>query len=134
MLIRALTYREQGLALTVEKALSGGTEGVVHMTVDSCGKDHGRPWWPALTSRSSTSSGCTRAPRPAHAGGERLPMRGLADAQRPPRQRQEHHGVMMLAAGKGASITVQAEGEDAEAGARRGAETDRGQVRRGRVG
>jgi len=25
MLIRALTYREQGLALTVEKALSGGT-------------------------------------------------------------------------------------------------------------
>ena len=41
MLIRALTYREQGLALTVEKALSGGTEGVVHMTVDSCGKDHG---------------------------------------------------------------------------------------------
>jgi PTS system ascorbate-specific IIA component len=41
MLIRALTYREQGLASAVEKALSGGTEGVVHMTVDSCGKDHG---------------------------------------------------------------------------------------------
>jgi PTS system ascorbate-specific IIA component len=41
MLIRALTYREQGLAITVEKALSGGTEGVIHMTVDSCGKDHG---------------------------------------------------------------------------------------------
>jgi len=41
MLIRALTYREQGLALTVEKALSGGTEGVVHMTVDSCGRGHG---------------------------------------------------------------------------------------------
>jgi PTS system mannose-specific IIA component len=40
MLIRALTYREQGLAITVEKALSGGTEGVIHMTVDSCGKDH----------------------------------------------------------------------------------------------
>ena len=41
MLIRALTYREQGLALVVEKALSGGTEGVLHMTTDSCGKDHG---------------------------------------------------------------------------------------------
>ena len=41
MLIRALTYREQGLAITVEKALSGGTEGVIHMTVDSCGRDHG---------------------------------------------------------------------------------------------
>ena len=40
MLIRALTYREQGLAMVVEKALSGGTEGVIHMTVDSCGKDH----------------------------------------------------------------------------------------------
>ncbi len=41
MLIRALTYREQGLAITVEKALSGGTAGVIHMTMDSCGKDHG---------------------------------------------------------------------------------------------
>ena len=37
MLIRALTYREKGdLAKVVKKALSGGTEGVVHMTVDSC--------------------------------------------------------------------------------------------------
>ena len=36
MLIRALTYRDQGLALVVEKALSGGTEGVVHMTTDCC--------------------------------------------------------------------------------------------------
>jgi PTS system ascorbate-specific IIA component len=40
MLIRALTYREQGLANAVEKALSGGTEGVIHMTTDSCSKDH----------------------------------------------------------------------------------------------
>jgi PTS system ascorbate-specific IIA component len=38
MLIRVLTYREQGLAVAVEKALSGGTEGVVHMTRDACGK------------------------------------------------------------------------------------------------
>jgi len=36
MLIRALTYREQGLAIAVEKALSGGTEGVLHMTSDRC--------------------------------------------------------------------------------------------------
>ena len=41
MLIRALTYREQGLEMTLKKALSGGTEGVLHMTTDSCGKDHG---------------------------------------------------------------------------------------------
>jgi len=40
MLVRVLTYRDKGLALAVEKALSGGTEGVVHMTMDSCGKDH----------------------------------------------------------------------------------------------
>ena len=43
MLIRALTYREHGLAAAVEKALSGGTEGVIHMTTDACGKDHGGP-------------------------------------------------------------------------------------------
>jgi PTS system ascorbate-specific IIA component len=42
MLVRALTYREQGLETVVEKALSGGTEGVVHMTTDTCGKDHGQ--------------------------------------------------------------------------------------------
>jgi PTS system ascorbate-specific IIA component len=41
MLVRALTYRDQGLVTTVEKALSGGTEGVIHMTTDSCGKDQG---------------------------------------------------------------------------------------------
>ena len=40
MLIRALTYRDQGLSAVVEKALSGGTEGVIHMTMDSCAKDH----------------------------------------------------------------------------------------------
>ena len=31
MLIRALTYRNESLAIVLEKALSGGTEGVVHM-------------------------------------------------------------------------------------------------------
>jgi PTS system ascorbate-specific IIA component len=31
MLIRALTYRDKGLVVMVEKALSGGTEGVLHM-------------------------------------------------------------------------------------------------------
>ena len=36
MLIRVLTYREQGLAAAVEKALSGGTGGVIHMTKDAC--------------------------------------------------------------------------------------------------
>ena len=42
MLIRALTYREKGnLAKVVRKALSGGTEGVLHMTTDSC-NGHGK--------------------------------------------------------------------------------------------
>jgi mannose PTS system EIIA component len=36
MLVRALTYREQGLAMVVQKALSGGAEGVIHMTTDRC--------------------------------------------------------------------------------------------------
>ena len=36
MLVRALTYRERGLKKVIEKALSGGTEGVLHMTNDAC--------------------------------------------------------------------------------------------------
>jgi PTS system mannose-specific IIA component len=40
MLVRVLTYRDKGLALAVEKALSGGAEGVVHMATDSCDGAH----------------------------------------------------------------------------------------------
>ena len=36
MLIRALTYREEPLAIVVEKAISGGTAGVVHLNTDPC--------------------------------------------------------------------------------------------------
>ena len=36
MLIRALTYRDEPLAAVVAKALSGGLEGVVHLTSDIC--------------------------------------------------------------------------------------------------
>ena len=36
MLVRALTYRDRPLAAVVEKALSGGREGVVYMTEDCC--------------------------------------------------------------------------------------------------
>ncbi len=36
MLIRALTYREEPLAIIVEKAISGGTAGVVHLNTDQC--------------------------------------------------------------------------------------------------
>jgi len=36
MLVRALTYRDQDLKKVVQKALSGGSEGVLHMTTDSC--------------------------------------------------------------------------------------------------
>ncbi|MBM3383799.1 MAG: PTS fructose transporter subunit IIA [Betaproteobacteria bacterium] len=34
MLVRALTYRDKGLQVMVQKTLSGGTEGVLHMTQD----------------------------------------------------------------------------------------------------
>ena len=37
MLLRALTYRESPLATLLEKAMSGGHEGVVHMNTDRCG-------------------------------------------------------------------------------------------------
>ena len=36
MLIRALTYREEPLAIVIEKAISGGTAGVVHLNTDQC--------------------------------------------------------------------------------------------------
>jgi len=36
MLMRALTYRDEPLARVVEKARSGGVEGVLHMNSDSC--------------------------------------------------------------------------------------------------
>jgi mannose PTS system EIIA component len=36
MLIRALTYRDEPLPAVVDKAMSGGHEGVVHLTSDVC--------------------------------------------------------------------------------------------------
>ena len=36
MLIRALTYRDEPLAAVLQKAMSGGQEGVVHLTSDVC--------------------------------------------------------------------------------------------------
>ena len=36
MLVRTLTYRNGNLAKLVEKALSGGREGVVHFTEEAC--------------------------------------------------------------------------------------------------
>jgi PTS system ascorbate-specific IIA component len=36
MLIRALTYRHEPLAAVVDKAMSGGRDGVVHLNSDSC--------------------------------------------------------------------------------------------------
>ena len=36
MLVRALTYRERPIEMVVEKAISGGCEGVVHMNTDCC--------------------------------------------------------------------------------------------------
>ena len=36
MLVRALTYRNESLKTLVEKALSGGREGVIHFTEEAC--------------------------------------------------------------------------------------------------
>ena len=36
MLVRALTYRNGNITMLVEKAVSGGREGVVHFTEESC--------------------------------------------------------------------------------------------------
>ena len=36
MLVRALTYRNEPLAVVTEKALSGGREGVIHVTLEAC--------------------------------------------------------------------------------------------------
>ena len=36
MLIRALTYRDEPLAAVLDKAMSGGREGVVHLNSDAC--------------------------------------------------------------------------------------------------
>jgi PTS system ascorbate-specific IIA component len=38
MLVRVLTYRNGNLAPLVEKALSGGREGVIHFTKEACEK------------------------------------------------------------------------------------------------
>ena len=134
MLIRALTYRDQGLAVAVEKALSGGTEGVIHMTTDSCGKDHGAVMASAeveivnklgLHARASAKLTQVASGYPCEVwlsrNGRRVNAKSIM-------------GVMMLAAGKGAMITIEARGRRRRRGARRAAETDRGQVRRGGVG
>jgi PTS system ascorbate-specific IIA component len=36
MLVRALTYRNEPLEVVAEKALSGGRDGVVHVTKEAC--------------------------------------------------------------------------------------------------
>jgi PTS system ascorbate-specific IIA component len=41
MLVRALTYRESPLEVVVEKAMSGGTAGVVHLNTDQCNASSG---------------------------------------------------------------------------------------------
>ena len=36
MLVRVLTYRSENIKMLVEKALSGGREGVIHFTEEAC--------------------------------------------------------------------------------------------------
>ena len=36
MLIRALTYRNETLPIVMEKAISGGREGVINITMEAC--------------------------------------------------------------------------------------------------
>ncbi|MEJ5211670.1 MAG: PTS fructose transporter subunit IIA [Burkholderiales bacterium] len=42
MLVRALTYREQPLHVVVEKAISGGREGVIEVSKEACSVAAGR--------------------------------------------------------------------------------------------
>lgn len=42
MLVRALTYREQPLNVVVEKAISGGREGVIEVSKEACSVAAGR--------------------------------------------------------------------------------------------
>ncbi|MDP2784049.1 MAG: PTS fructose transporter subunit IIA [Sulfurimicrobium sp.] len=42
MLVRALTYRDEPLATVVEKALSGGHDGIIHATMEACNVATGR--------------------------------------------------------------------------------------------
>ena len=42
MLVRALTYREQPLHLVVEKAISGGRDGVIEVSKEACSVAAGR--------------------------------------------------------------------------------------------
>ncbi|MEO1766562.1 PTS sugar transporter subunit IIA [Thiobacter aerophilum] len=42
MLVRALTYREQPLSVVVEKAISGGREGVIEVSREACSVAAGR--------------------------------------------------------------------------------------------
>ena len=41
MLIRAITYRDEPLSSVVEKAMSGGREGMVHLNTDACNAANG---------------------------------------------------------------------------------------------
>ncbi len=36
MLVRALTYRDEPMATVIEKALSGGHDGIIHTTTEAC--------------------------------------------------------------------------------------------------
>lgn len=41
MLVRVLSYRNEPLQTVIEKAISGGVEGVIHFTQEAClGRDH----------------------------------------------------------------------------------------------
>ena len=40
MLVRALTYRNEPLVTVVEKALSGGVAGVLHLNAEHCNGEH----------------------------------------------------------------------------------------------
>ena len=129
MLLRALTYRDGSLAAAVREGALGRRGGR--------GAHEHRPLlqWPKRCERRDRQQ--ARAARArlgqAHAGRERLPVRDLARrATAAASNAKSIMGVMMLAAGKGSSMTDRGRGRRRRRGARRAAETDRGQVRRGR--
>jgi len=102
MLVRAFTYRTRGMETLLKKAVSGGCDGVLARRMGS-----------GLCSNAKLRSSTTWSARARLGKLTQLAANTSAKSRwcaTPPRQRQELMGVMMLAAGKGAKVTLETDG------------------------
>ena len=126
MLIRALTYRDEPLEVLIDKALERRPRRRDAHAPRGCGMirsaNRGR----------QQARACTRAPRPSSRRRPRRFESGVWLSRNGRRVNAKSiMGVMMLAAGMGSTVEIEAEGAD-EAGGDRGArDALRRQVRRG---